>query len=176
MDSAARFRKIVEGFKDRVYTLAVYTLNCREDAEDVSQEAFIRLWKHFDGIDEERVGGWLVRTTRNLCIDRIRARCAEAPHLLREASDEVIDRLPSDEGNPRDRLDLREEEDRIRQLIAELEEPYRGAVILREIEGRTYQEIAEILGQPIGLVKVHLHRGRRILRERLGRESSIHGA
>ncbi|MCA9439722.1 MAG: sigma-70 family RNA polymerase sigma factor, partial [Candidatus Omnitrophica bacterium] len=64
MDRASLFRKVLEEHKNRVYTEAYYSLGSEMDAEDVTQEAFVRLWKNFSEIDLERVGGWLVRVTR----------------------------------------------------------------------------------------------------------------
>jgi len=174
MDSAAEFRKVLDQHKDRIYTQAFYSLRSREDAEDVTQEAFVRLWRNFQEIDLDRAGGWLVRVTRNLCIDTIRRRQSENPHLTREDVEVALGTVPAGGDDPRDRMEAKEEERLIRESIARLEEPYKSAVILREIRNLTYEEIAEALKIPIGSVKVHLHRGRKMLREILREETIAH--
>ncbi len=174
MDTADTFRKVLDGHKDRVYTQAFFSLQSREDAEDVTQEVFVRLWKNFSEIDLERVGGWLVRVTRNLCIDTIRRRQSENPHLSRVDPEVAITTAISGGGDPSERLGQKEEESLIHESIAQLKEPYKSTVILREIRNLSYEEIAEALGIPIGSVKVHLHRGRKLLRELLREEIVAH--
>jgi RNA polymerase sigma-70 factor (ECF subfamily) len=174
MDSARRFRIVLDQHKDRIYTQAFFSLQSREDAEDVTQEAFVRLWKNFSEIDFDRVGGWLVRVTRNLCIDAIRRRQAENPHLSRHDPQALIETAPAKSEDPRVHLNDKEEMQLIQESIAQLEEPYKSAVILREIRNLSYEEIAKALKIPIGSVKVHLHRGRRMLRELLREEIVAH--
>ncbi|MCB9770674.1 MAG: sigma-70 family RNA polymerase sigma factor [Candidatus Omnitrophica bacterium] len=174
MDRASLFRKVLEEHKNRVYTEAYYSLGSEMDAEDVTQEAFVRLWKNFSEIDLERVGGWLVRVTRNLCIDTIRRRQADHSRRSAEDPETALENAQSAEADPRDQALHSEEEKWIRESIASLEEPYRSTVILREIQHLSYDEIAEALKIPIGSVKVHLHRGRKMLRELLRREMTLY--
>lgn len=66
------FKHLVNRYKDRVYTFASYFLRDEEQAKDITQEALVRFWKHFEEIDARRAKAWLLRVTRNLCIDQYR--------------------------------------------------------------------------------------------------------
>ena len=69
-----KFRSLVKSHENRVYTLAVYLLRDRSEAEDVAQETFLKLWNNLDQIDNERAGAWLMKVARNGCLDRLRKR------------------------------------------------------------------------------------------------------
>lgn len=160
-DTAQRYRR-------RVYSFARYLLSNREEAEDVTQEVLLRLWRHQEGVDEERLGSWLLRVTRNACYDLLRRRRSEAAagisaSLDEEDAREVASAEPSPEARARD-TDFRR---RLLEALGELGEPYKSVVILREVQGLPHREIGEALGIPEATVRVHLHRGRRKLRERL---------
>ncbi|HEX6901509.1 MAG TPA: sigma-70 family RNA polymerase sigma factor [Thermoanaerobaculia bacterium] len=166
-DTAQRYRR-------RVYSFARYLLSNREEAEDVTQEVLLRLWRHQEGVDEERLGSWLLRVTRNACYDLLRRRRSEAAagisaSLDEEDAHEVASSEPSPEVRARD-TDFRR---RLLEALGELGEPYKSVVILREVQGLPHREIGEALGIPEATVRVHLHRGRRKLRERLREVSPV---
>lgn len=166
-DTAQRYRR-------RVYSFARYLLSNREEAEDVTQEVLLRLWRHQEGVDEERLGSWLLRVTRNACYDLLRRRRSEAAagigaSLDEEDAREVASSEPSPEARARD-TDFRR---RLMAALGELGEPYKSVVILREVQGLPHREIGEALGIPEATVRVHLHRGRRKLRERLREVSPV---
>jgi RNA polymerase sigma factor (sigma-70 family) len=166
-DTAQRYRR-------RVYSFARYLLSNREEAEDVTQEVLLRLWRHQEGVDEERLGAWLLRVTRNACYDLLRRRRSEAAagietSLDEEDAREVVSAEPSPESRAQD-SDFRR---RLLEALGELGEPYKSVVILREVQGLPHREIGEALGIPEATVRVHLHRGRRKLRERLREVSPV---
>src|SRR5215217_5503737 len=68
------FEDTAQKYRRRVYSFARYLLSNREEAEDVTQEVLHRLWRHQQGVDEERLGAWLLRVTRNACYDLLRKR------------------------------------------------------------------------------------------------------
>jgi RNA polymerase sigma-70 factor (ECF subfamily) len=73
MDAIRRFKEAIEQHRDRVYTLAYYHLGHSQEAEDVTQEALVRLWEHSEEVGaRESPRPWLIRVTRNLCVDRHR--------------------------------------------------------------------------------------------------------
>ena len=149
----------------RVFTLAVYLLGDREEAEDVTQEVLIRLWRRGQEVDRERIGPWLTRVTRNAAIDTIRRR-KSGVRAVTDTGDGSID-VP--EGSPGPER-LAQSSQLGSQLLAALHamsEPHRSVVILREIQGLSYREIGEVLEMPLSTVRVSLHRGRRWLREEL---------
>jgi len=162
--SAAEFQRWVLDHRDAVYGLALWSLKHREDAEDVTQEVFIRLWDHRRKLDPAGLRPWLLRVTRNACCDLVRRRQRQKldgdpePHLERE---------PSAEPGPLDRAEHADFERRLSSALGEIQEPYRSIVVLREIQELKYEEIAEVVGKPLNTVKVYLHRGRKMLRERL---------
>ena len=148
----------------KVYTLAVYLLANREEAEDVTQEALIRLWRRGHEVLPEKIGPWLVRVTRNACIDAIRRRKGGSRVAI---DDDAGIELHEPAPGPESLAHASQLGSRILQALDALSEPGRSVVILREIQGLSYQEIGEALEMPMSSVRVTLHRGRRRLREEL---------
>ena len=92
-----RFRKLVEQHRHRVYTNVYYSLGNREEAEDVTQEVLLRLWKHHEGLDEKLLPAWLNRVTRNACIDAVRRRRAYQTRVVANGdSEELFDGVSTD--------------------------------------------------------------------------------
>jgi len=146
----------------KVHTLAVYLLASREEAEDVTQEVLIRLWRRGQDVVPEKIGPWLVRVTRNACIDAIRRRKSGSQVALDDgAGIELHEPAPG----PERLAHASQLGSRILQALNVLTEPGRSVVILREIQGLTYEEIGDALEMPLSSVRVTLHRGRRRLRE-----------
>jgi RNA polymerase sigma-70 factor, ECF subfamily len=150
----------------RVHTFAYYFLGNREEAEDVTQEVLLRLWRHCAEVEEDFAERWLLRVTRNVCLDQLRRRRQPivAAGSLEDMSREPQCEDPSPESQAADASLAR----RLRQELGRLDEPYRSVLILREIQDLDYQAISDALGIPLNTVRVHIHRGRRRLRERLG--------
>ncbi|RKY58229.1 MAG: RNA polymerase sigma factor SigW, partial [Candidatus Latescibacterota bacterium] len=69
-----RFEKLVDRYKDRIYTFAFYFLGNREDAEDATQEVLVKIWEKGDTADPNHIDGWIAKVTRNICIDMERRR------------------------------------------------------------------------------------------------------
>ena len=162
------FEDTAQRYQRRVYSFARYLLSSREEAEDVTQEVLLRLWRHRQGVDEERLGSWLLRVTRNACYDLLRKRRSEAAAgVVRTFDDEAAREVASGEPGPQDQAEASDFRRRLLEALADLGEPYKSVVILREVQGLPHREIGEALGIPEATVRVHLHRGRRKLRERL---------
>ncbi len=137
-------------------------LGNQADAEDVTQEVMLRLWKMAPTwrSGDARLSTWLWRVTANLCTDRLRARRPGSPL----SPDETADHRPA-------QLDRMMEGERSRALeeaLSALPARQRIAVVLRHLEGRSNPEIAEILDTTIEAVESLLTRGVRRLRDRLG--------
>ena|SRR5579863_857787 len=157
------FEEAARRHQRRVFTFARYFLGNREEAEDVTQEVLLRLWRNCDHLEEEMVEAWLLKVTRNACFDLLRRRRLPAQSA---SSLELLTREPvSHEPSPADQVEGAALSRQLRQALNELEEPYRSALILREIQDLAYHEIAAILEIPLNTVRVHIHRGRRRLRE-----------
>jgi len=149
----------------RVFSLAVYLLGDREEAEDVTQEVLIQLWRKGHEVDPERIGSWLTRVTRNAAIDTIRRRKPGVRALMDEG-DGWID-VPDGSPGPESLVQSSQLGSRLLAALRAMSEPHRSVVILREIQGLSYREIGEALEMPLSSVRVTLYRGRRRLREEL---------
>ncbi|HEX3553031.1 MAG TPA: sigma-70 family RNA polymerase sigma factor [Thermoanaerobaculia bacterium] len=162
------FDDTARAYRRRVYSFARYLLSNREEAEDVTQEVLLRLWRHQDGVDEERLGSWLLRVTRNACYDLLRRRRSDATRSMATSLDEEeTQELATAEPDPQAQAEAADFRRRLLAALAELGEPYKSVIILREVEGLAHREIGEALGIPEVTVRVHLHRGRKKLREQL---------
>ncbi len=168
MDTIRRFKEAIEQHRDRVYTLAYYHLGHSQEAEDVTQEALVRLWEHWEEIGaRESARPWLIRVTRNLCMDRHRWARRTQDALVSLDDPETAEEIQTDSPGPAGAYEAMETQARLESAIQQLEEPHRSVVILREIEELSYKEIAEVLDLSIDQVKVTLHRARKKLREEL---------
>lgn len=164
--SPSAFNQIVAYHRPRIFALAWHILSDREEAADVTQTVFIRLWDRRSEIDVDRVDAWLLRVARNAAIDAWRRRRTREGVL--SANTEAVEQLPSSHQEPPDAgVASSEFRRRLHGAVGQLPEPQRSIVVLREIEGYQYDEIAEALDLPLNTVKVYLHRARRRLREAL---------
>jgi len=157
---------MVRAHQERVHSYATYMLRDSAEAQDVAQEALIRMWRHQAEILPLSAKSWLMRTAHNLCIDRIRRRKARS-----EADDgESVLSFASDTAPGPGKLAQSQDLGRlIRQSLDALTPRDRAVVVMREVQGLPYEEIADILGLPLGTVKARLHRARERLRTRLVR-------
>lgn len=152
------YQKWVREHQDRAWSLARYLLKDAAEAEDAVQDAFIKLWDHRDAIDPARVKPWLMKVTRNTCLDRLRRRKPEV---------EVADEQVVEHHGPAARAERGELGHWLRRAIEGLKEPYRSLVILRDIQQHSYDEVARATELSLSQVKVYLHRARKQLREQL---------
>jgi RNA polymerase sigma-70 factor (ECF subfamily) len=164
------FRRLADEYAGRIYTFALYALRHREDAEDVTQEVLVRLWRHRDTIETGNVGAWVMRVARNLVVDATRRRRSRTAVFADGPDAEVAAARVAAVGA----ADTAHDQHRLRAVledaIASLDEPYRGIVVMREIQGLSYEEIARGMDMPLGTIKVYLHRARRRLREKVRQE------
>lgn len=171
-----RFDKIVDDYQRRLYGFALRMTGNREDAEEIVQDAFVRAYRALGKMSDEqrselRLQPWLYTITLNVTRNRLRSKrptnvaldaLADADALLRGSA--VREAPPQPEKIVEQQADMALVERALLQLPMHL----RAAATLRFIEGRSHPEIAEILNQPIGTVKSHVHRAVRILRRILG--------
>ncbi|TMV18298.1 RNA polymerase sigma factor SigW [Paenibacillus thermoaerophilus] len=165
------FAELVGLYQDKLYHLAYRMLYQAQEAEDIVQETFLRVYANLHRYDEtQKFSTWIFRIATNLCIDRIRKRKANFS-LDAELSDgegsDWYAMLPGDEPTPESRLMLTETQEQIRSAIDGLPEKYRAIVILRYLHDLSLQEIGEIMGMPVTTIKTRVHRGREALRNKL---------
>lgn len=168
---AAAFEPLVQKYRDRAWRLAFHVLRDREDAWDVTQEAFVRAWQALPSFrGQSAFYTWLFRIVVNVASDRARQRAARGRAFGTErVPEEDWERAMVDQGAaPDDEARRAEERERITQALAALPEHHRTIIMLSDLEGLSYREIAEVLDVPMGTVMSRLHHARKRLRGLLG--------
>jgi RNA polymerase sigma-70 factor (ECF subfamily) len=165
------FAELVELYKDKIYHLGYRMLNQKQEAEDVVQETFLRVYMNLERYDEnQKFSTWIYRIATNLCIDRLRKRKPNYSIDAEMSDNDGTDWhaiLPSDEAGPEDELILSETQQNIRNAIQSLPDKYRTVVVLRYLHDMSLQEISDVLEMPVTTVKTRVHRGREFLRKKL---------
>jgi RNA polymerase sigma-70 factor (ECF subfamily) len=156
------FGELVRRYQDPVYGMVARFVGGSEDAQDIAQDVFLRVFRGLDGFrGESKFSTWLYRITWNLCADWLRRN--KRPN--REAT--VVQAA---ETLPDRRVDLEEgfleEEQRVavRQALNALDEKYRSVVVLHYYQKLSYDQIAEVLDMPVKTVETRLYRARKTLR------------
>ena len=169
------WRELVDRFGPRVYAIAYHFTLKREDAEELSQEIFLKLFENLDRYD----GGfplvaWVLSVSRNLCIDRYRRKKRE--RSFRFVSDEAVTSLLPSGDDPSSLALKKERTQMLFSALADVPEDLAEILILRDLNGLAYDEIGKALELPEGTVKSRLFRARaevaRRIRERHVRRSS----
>jgi len=161
------FRQQVNAHEDRVYRYACSILKDGTTAQDVTQDVLITLWEHQDDVDTDRLRPWLLRVTRNACIDHLRRQQTRRKTMTVDTDD--VAGASSRGPRPDTTAEISDFEEHLHDALAVIDEPYRRVVELRELQELKYKEIAERLEMPLNTVKVYIHRGRKKLREQLSR-------
>lgn len=171
--NGAAFRVLVERYQKKAFGQALAMLKDREEAMDVAQEAFVRVYRrleHFQG--SASFSTWLYRIVSNLCVDRLRRKEVSWQDDLHEQTqkEQVVDLgfVSSPLGaNPLQSTLQAELAKKIDEAFAQVPEKHREVLILRELEGLSYEEIARVLQVPKGTVMSRLHHARVKLQELL---------
>jgi len=172
--SDEEFAELVRRFEQKLYAVALSILRDTEEALDVVQDSFIRLHRSYRNIENpSKLKAWLVQTTRNLSIDRLRARrrreSISFSHFMEGVDEEKVFELV-----PKDYLELLKEKRAlsvavgvVMDAVSELAEHYREAFLLRYMSGMSVPEIADFLGLPVSTVEGRIFNARRFVRRRL---------
>ena len=162
------FTAIVTEFEGTVYRFAYHIVGNREDAMDVSQEVFVKLWRSLSSFrGDSSFQAWLLQVTKHTALDLLRKQ-AHAPLSLtrsdKEGENTTVDIEDTDtNANPQAAYEKSETVETVRRAIAHLPEDQRQILILRDMEGLSYETIAQALSLEIGTVKSRLHRARNSL-------------
>ncbi|GAA4909368.1 RNA polymerase sigma-29 (SigE) subunit [Actinomycetospora succinea] len=154
---------VVRQHADRVYRLAYRLTGDAHDAEDLTQETFIRVFRSLSGYKPGTFEGWLHRITTNLFLDMVRRRA----RLRMEGLPEDTDRLPGGGPDPEQVWSEAHLDPDLQAALDALAPEFRAAVVLCDVEGLSYEEIAATLGVKLGTVRSRIHRGRQALRAAL---------
>ena len=158
------WENIVRAHSARVYRLAYRLTGNPHDAEDLTQEVFVRVFRSLSSYTPGTFEGWLHRITTNLFLDSARRKQRIRFEGL---ADEMAHRLPGSEPTPAQAFDDSHLDDDVQDALKALPPEYRAAVVLCDIEGFSYEEIAATLGVKLGTVRSRIHRGRAQLRSAL---------
>ncbi len=167
----AGFETLMRQHAPKIVGLAARLLGDRHEAEDIAQEAFLRLHRALPGFrGDSSVGTWLYRTTTRLAIDHLRReRLKRKLFFFRKSDDDPdpLDTVADPRGNPGRDLHTRQAMQRLRQAMHKLSARQQAVFALRHHEGLPLKEIAALLGLEVGTVKIHLHRAVTTLRAEL---------
>lgn len=165
------WESIVEQHAGRVYRLAYHLTGNQHDAEDLTQDVFVRVFNSLSQYKPGTFEGWLHRITTNLFLDRMRRKARIRFDFMADddatvATSESFDRQERS-GQPEDAFAMAHLGDDIVEALMDLPPEYRAAVVLSDIEGLSYEEIAATLGIKLGTVRSRLSRARAKLRDSL---------
>ena len=158
------WEEVVRDHSARVYRLALRLTGNAHDAEDLTQDVFIRVFKSLHRFEPGTFEGWLHRITTNLFLDSARRRQRIRFDGLVDGADE---RLPGSESAPGEQLADAGLDHDVAAALAALSPEFRACVVLCDIERLSYEEVATVLDVKIGTVRSRIHRGRAQLREAL---------
>jgi RNA polymerase sigma-70 factor, ECF subfamily len=169
------FRELIRRYERPVFSLIFRMVRDRETAEDLAQEAFIKVLNHIDRYRPEfKLSSWLFKIANNVAIDYLRKRQLPtvsidgSPMAASAAEVEATSFDVTARGESAlEEMESRELGSAIEKAIARLRPEYRSCIMLRHVEGRSYEEIAATLDLPLGTVKTYIHRARHELREAL---------
>src|SRR4051812_38867797 len=154
---------VVRMHSARVYRLAYRLTGNRYDAEDLTQEVFVRVFRSLSSYTPGTFEGWLHRITTNLFLDMVRRKA----RIRFDALPDDAERLPSSDRGPAQIYDETHFDHDVQAALDALPPDFRAAVVLCDLEGLSYEEIAATLGIKIGTVRSRIHRGRSQLRAAL---------
>ena len=169
-----KFLELVHEHKTQIYQHTLYLLKNREDAEDITQETFIKAWEHRSKLRLKTARSWMLKCAQNLCFNLLKRQKFQV-HLTEgddtdvETELETLMHAHSSQSNPMpDEIVIQQElKESVHCAIKKLPPDMRTVIIMRELNGMSFKEIAEVLEQPEGTVKSLAFRARKKLRELL---------
>lgn len=168
------FDALVNRCHRQAYNIAYRMTGNHADAEDLTQESFLRAYRFFDRYNREMpFENWLFRIMSRVFIDEIRKRpkfktqSLDQPLNAGDGDADVMLEIPDMESNPAQMILSEALDERLQRSLDSLPEEFRVAVILADIEGLSYEEIADTMNCSLGTVRSRLHRGRKLLRHKV---------
>jgi len=170
MNNATKYRFLIQQHKNLIYNYSFYMLKNKMDADDVTQEVFIRIWQNLGKFNLLAAKTWIMRVTHNRCLDYLRRRKTELNRSY--FIDEEFEETVSDKveiNTPATKTHVAMLTSKVQDAIQELPENLRSIFVMYELHGLKYKEISKTLDLPLNTVKVNLLRARRKLQEGLKR-------
>lgn len=166
---AAAWEELVRQYNRRIYNLCYRFTGSPDEAEDLAQEVFIRMYRTLASYDVERgsFAAWVTTLTRNLLVDHFRKTRQErltdsldAAPAQDEDAPKLADQLADPTAGPETRVLSQQKQKLVQEALQKLSPDLREAVILRDLQDMDYKEIAQVLRVPEGTVKSRINRGR----------------
>jgi RNA polymerase sigma-70 factor (ECF subfamily) len=167
---ATAWEEIVQRFHRRIYNICYRFAGSADDAQDLTQEVFIKVYRTVGSFDGEKASfnTWVTTVTRNLLVDHFRKTrndratdSIDASQGTDEDGPTLADRLAADGSeNPQKHIETRERREMVHRALQQISPDLREAVILRDLQDMDYREIAQVLKVPEGTVKSRINRGR----------------
>lgn len=160
------FEKLISDYQKKVFNICYRYIGSYEDASELAQEVFIKVYKNISGFKEQSsLSTWIYKIAVTTCIDEIRR---QKKHITVSIDDEEKKiEIPDYQGNPCEAVEKKEMKELVQAAIKDLNEDHREVIILRDMQGLSYEEISQILGVPIGTVKSRIKRARENIKEYL---------
>ena len=170
MGDKAAFEELVRQFSRYVYTTAFFILRDTHEAEDVSQEVFVKVYlsiKGFRGLSSFKT--WIRKLTVNTCIDKLRlhSKTKDKKVSLEKITEEYEVVFTRYNQSLEKSFFNKETVKEVLKIVVSLDESYRIPLILRDLQDYSYREISDLIGKPIGTVKTNIHRARKIIKDKL---------
>lgn len=167
------FAELLRRFRAPVFNLCLRMLKNRDDAEDVAQDVFIKVFGMLERYDDRYAfRSWVFKIAANQCIDFIRRNRVKLQSLdepLKFKGEEIERQFPDEAPNPEETVETREIGQLLLEITDQLPPHYRSMIVLRHQEQLSYEEIAEVLDLPLGTVKARIHRARAMMKDKLQR-------
>lgn len=156
--------------QDRIFSYAMYMLRNREDAEDVTQEVFVKMWRNWDDIQKEKREPWILKVTHNYCIDMLRKK--HSPKKSWSTLEEKHTAKLSIENSitPEKQLEMTETQKAILVAMSDMPDKMRSMMLLHYYQGEKFETIAEMMDMSLSAVKTSMHRGRKQLKSTIERQ------
>lgn len=173
------FEQLVEMHSDRIYSIALRMVGNPTDAEDLAQEAFVRIWRGLEGFNmDSKFSTWAYRLTTNVCIDYLRKEKKNNNVSLFTEDDEGEEaelQIPDERYSPQRQMEQEELRQSVDRAMNSLDPQYRQILALRELGGLSYDEIARQLDLKEGTVKSRIARAREHMRRLLTSDGNFFG-
>ncbi|MGC8579883.1 MAG: RNA polymerase sigma factor [bacterium] len=166
------FKEIVTTYQDSIYNLCVYMIGDPINAEDLTQDVFIKAYTNLKSFKPQAsIYTWLYRIAVNTCIDYKRKTTLESM-FTHKNDEEIISNQPSNDPEPESISDSKQGVSDLKRALERLSKKLKTVIIMREIEGLSYEEIAQALDVSVGTVKSRLSRARNEL-QRLMKKTAL---
>src|SRR5579863_3499056 len=161
------FAVLVQRHQRRVFNMSLRMLQDYEDANEITQEAFLAAWQGLPAFRGEALfPTWLYRITYHCCLRQLERRKREQVLQVAIQAEQTLYRV-NNEKQVEDAIERRDRQAFVLEHLEQLPDKYRTVLILRHLQEMTYEEMASMLAIPIGTIKTHLFRARNLLKERL---------